>query len=243
MSESALSQDLWKSVRLGLLAVTFVGAIAILGKAIATPPAPKDTTASAKATPLATTVPLTGWQPTGSEPIQPEPPKADAPVNRSEADFQVAQRYQYRQNQTKLDVELRYMLGDGNNSRFLFVYTPIRAANANLQQRTLQGVGSYGILAHQGRAYLSACVNPRGESTVTEQEFKQNSNQHDLKPDRVLPWIMGQAPLLDRRCLWTLMSVPLSDAPTPAELNDAFKTLETAWADWHQWWRSNYPAR
>jgi cyanosortase A-associated protein len=39
------------------------------------------------------------------------------------------------------------------------------------------------------------------------------------------------------------MSVPLSDAPTSAELNTAFKTLETAWVDWHQWWRSHYPAR
>lgn len=239
-----MPEPLWKSIRLALLAATFVGAALTIGRSFTLPAAKSE--AKQPVTALAPTVPLPGWQSIGSTPIQPESPKEAEAANRSEAEKEAVpgQRYQYRQNQTNLEVEVRQMVGDGNNSRFLFVYSPVRAANAGLQIRTLPGVGSYGILAHQGRAYLSACINSRGDSTVTEQEFKQNSYRHDLRPDRVVSWFMGQTPLLDDRCLWTLMSTPLPlDVATNSTATEAtFKTLETAWSSWHQWWRSNYPS-
>jgi cyanosortase A-associated protein len=234
----------WKPARLGLLAIVFASTLFMLGRSLTVSAASSGAKKSAVATPqLPQTVPLTGWQATGSTAIALEAPKAGEAPTQAEPDFVQARAYQYRQNGTKLNVEARYMLGDGNNSRFLFVYTPVRAANANLEIRQLPEIGSYGILAHQGKAYLSACVNPSGQSTVTEYEFKQNSYQQDLRVERLWPWLLGQKPLLDQRCLWTLMSVPLAETATAAEAERAVATLEAAWKDWHPWWRANYPSR
>lgn len=234
----------WQPVRLSLLAILCASAVLVLGRAIVTPSAKGPSTNPSSNTALQQAVPLPNWQLVKSAPIQPEPAKAEPnTVTNSEPDFLVAQQYLYRQNNNQLDVELRYMLGDGNNSRFLFVYTPVRAANAKLESRYHPSIGHYGVLTHEGRAYLSACINPRGESTTTEQQFKHNSYQNDLQPSRLLPWLLGQEPLLDQRCLWTLMSMPLSvDAKTQQTNAEAtFKQLETAWVSWHAWWRSHYP--
>jgi cyanosortase A-associated protein len=54
---------------------------------------------------------------------------------------------------------------------------------------------------------------------------------------RIVPWLLGQIKLQDRRCLWAQMSIPL-DQKTPTDAN---KILETAWISWHQWWQKNFP--
>jgi cyanosortase A-associated protein len=131
------------------------------------------------------------------------------------------------------------------------VYTPIRTANADLQIKYQPGIGHYGVLTHKdaktqtSRAYLSACINPQGESTATEQQFTHNLSK-GWQPSQVGSWILGQKSLIDRRCLWTLMSVPVQTdskaAPATARSTEqAYKTLETAWVSWYQWWRENYP--
>lgn len=216
----------WQSVRLATLAVTLGGALLVLGKAIATP---KSDPNAAQVQTLTQSVPLANWQLSESTALKPS------------KEIPTGQRYQYRQGSTVMEVEMRPMSGDGNISRLLFVHTPIRQGNANLQIRRLPNVGSHGVLSHEGRAYLSACVNPRGESTATEQDFTQNHYRHDLQVSRIVPWLLGQQPLLDHRCFWTVMSVPLP-AGTNAEASEAaYKTLESAWSDWNRWWQDNFP--
>lgn len=222
-----MSRSPWKSVRLFLLAAIFGSTVWVLGRAIA---APKATATTQQTYPLPETIPLNSWAESASSQLA---PAADLPAGR---------QYQYRQQKQPLEVQVRMLVGDGNVSRFLFVYTPIRSANANLQIKHQAGVGYYGVLTHDNKAYLSACINSRGESTVTESQFMQNRYTHDLQFTRVLPWILGQEPLLDQRCLWTLMYVPLSaDAKTnPTAIAEAFKTLETAWFAWYEWWEKRF---
>ena len=196
----------------------------VLGKAIVTPKA-AETQPSYR---LPTTVPLLTWT-AGMSAVLPPIPEAIA-----------GQEYSYRRPEQSLQVELRYMTGDGDVNRFLFVHTPIRQENHRLVLKYQPTIGFYGVLPHQGRAYLSACISPRGESTVTAQQFVQNLRTHDLTPARLLPWLTGQQPLLDRRCLWTLMSVPAATADS-ATLESAYKTLETAWFSWYRWWQPNFP--
>jgi len=217
-----------QSMRIGLLAVTLAGALLVLGKAIATP---KDSNAAKNPYQLPSAVPLSGWQASGSSNLQKA--KGDP----------TGQNYTYTQGQNSVEVRLLYMKEDGNVSRFLFVYSPVRAANANLQMRYQPGVGYYGVLSHEGKAYLSACIAPRGESTVTEQQFRENLYAHDLQVGRILPWISGQEPLLDRRCLWTLMSTPLPSGKgsDPQASETAYKALESAWFSWFQWWQPKFP--
>jgi len=214
----------WQPARLSLLVLAFSGALFVLGKAIVTPKAA--TTQPAYRLPA--TVPLTDWQTVSSTALQPIPEAI------------ASQQYEYRQQQS-LNVQLRYMIGDGDVNRFLFVHTPIRQDNNRLVLKYQPKIGFYGVLPYQKRAYLSACISPRGESTVTAQQFVQNLRTHDLIPSRVLPWLLGQQPLLDRRCLWTLMSIPVAANADSTTLGNAYKTLEVAWFSWYRWWQPNFP--
>lgn len=219
-----MANRFWHPLRMSLLIISFSGALFVLGKAIVAPKA-AETQPAAR---LPTTVPLAGWQGAASAALQPIPESISG------------QEYQYRRRAETLKVELRYMTGDGDVNRFLFVHTPIRQENHRLLLKYQPTIGFYGVLPHQGRAYLSACISPRGESTVTAQQFVQNLRAHDLTWNRLLPWLTGQQPLLDRRCLWTLMSVPAANTDM-ATLDNAYKTLETAWFSWYRWWQPNFP--
>lgn len=215
----------WQPARMTLLVLSFGSALFVLGRAIVAPRAAETQPSYS----LPATAPLTAWQAISSATLQPIPEAI------------AGQEYQYRRSDQLLKVELRYMTGDGDVNRFLFVHTPIRQDNNRLVLKHQPKIGFYGVLPHQGRAYLSACISPRGESTVTAQQFVQNLRTHDLTPTRVLPWLAGQQPLLDRRCLWTLMSVPLDAKADAAMLDNTYKTLETAWFSWYRWWQPNFP--
>ncbi|MBD2022074.1 cyanoexosortase A system-associated protein [Leptolyngbya sp. FACHB-36] len=214
-------------VRVAVLAGILGSSLLVLGKAIAQP---KTGDAPVNAYQFPSSVALENWDLLSSAPL------------KSEVNSVLGQQYRYRQKTTSLDVQVRSEVGDGNVSRFLFVHSPIRTANAKLQIRQQPNGSFYGVLTHEGRAYLSACINPRGGSTVTEQQFTQNRYRYDLQVGRLLPWMLGQESLLDRRCLWTLMSVPLPTGnETAIASEDAYKTLEAAWISWNHWWQLNFP--
>lgn len=221
----------WPTVRLGLLAATFVGTGLVWARVAAMPKVDQATAQKPENT-LQATVPLQGWTFIASEPI----------TSNEEAKF--GRRYQYQQDKTKLQADQFYMQSDGNVSRYLFVHTPIRTANATMKVKFQPGVGHYGLVTHEGKAYLSACVNPRGLSTVTESQFTQNRYASDLQISRLIPWLLGRESLIDYRCLWTLMSVPRKDglqSGTVVSNEKAYQTLESAWFSWHQWWQANFP--
>jgi cyanosortase A-associated protein len=52
-----------------------------------------------------------------------------------------------------------------------------------------------------------------------------------------MPILLGQEALLDKRCLWVYLSIPLRNS-SPEE---AYKTLEQAWFSWYQWWQPRFP--
>lgn len=220
-----MTNTFWQPTRMLLLVLTFSGALFVLGKAIVTPKA-ATTPLSAR---LPATVPLADWQALSSRTLEPIPEAI------------AGQQYEYRRQQQTLTVQMRYMPEDGDVSRFLFAYTPVRQDNKRLVLRSQPTIGFYGVLPHQERAYLSACISPRGESTVTAQQFVQNLRTHNLTPDRILPWLTGRQSLLDRRCLWTLMSVPLPANADTIALDNAYKTLEDVWVSWYRWWQPNFP--
>ncbi len=232
----------WQTFRLGLFATALGSTLVVLAKLGTTPKVATNSTQKPVNT-LQTTVPLQGWQFLASHESTVSFKKETSENTKPESKF--GRHYQYRQKENSLDVDLQYMTSDGNVSRYLFVYSPIHAANANIQIKYQPESGHYGLVSHQGKAYLTACITPRGSSTVTEQQFTQNSYAYDLQPGRILPWLLGQESLIDRRCLWTLMSTPLktsaqSGVDTSAAAA-AYKTLETAWLDWQRWWQANYP--
>ncbi len=225
------------SSRLPILVVLFLASATILVKAIATPKLPKDRLASPfLAATLNQSASLPGWQLTQTTPLKNlEPDKADQVVGRS---------YEYRQGAQTLRVDLRPQYGDGGVARFLRIASEVKESSANLKPIYKPGVGHYGVLATTERLYLTACINSRGESTLTSQQFQKNRYSQDLQPGRILPWVLGQkSSFFDERCLWALMSVPLpsNSERNPEQVQAAYATLESAWVPLQQWWQANFP--
>jgi cyanosortase A-associated protein len=98
-------------------------------------------------------------------------------------------------------------------------------------------VGYYILFSNRDRAYLSACINSRGNTTVTAKQFSQNRYSQDLKFNIVLPWLQGKDSLRDSRCLWVQLSTPLEKSTTSI----AYQTLTKAWIDWYHWWQPRFP--
>lgn len=215
----------WQSVRILLVAVTLSGVVGILLRTILLPET--DKVLGLNSVDFPATIPLAQWQPLAAKPLE--------AINQAQS---IGKKYQYRQNGDRLEIEARYEhYTDGNISRLLVVYTPIKPATVQPIVKYREGIGSYSLFEHNDRAYLSACINYAGETTVTEQQFVQNKYAYGWSPQRTLFWILGQNDLFDGRCLWTLISVPLSSDSYVLAIEKAREELENAWFDWYRWWK------
>jgi cyanosortase A-associated protein len=180
---------------------------------------------------------LSGWSPTdqGKTLID-----RGAVLESAKVHYKVGIRYQYAINRQILDIDLRYLVRTkGDVIAFLQEYTDIKLKPEELQKdlRFRPGLGYYILFTDQNRVYLSACINPRGQSTVTAEQFDQNMTAEALKPSTIASWLLGQADLRDRRCLWTKMSAALDgDLAIAVE-----QRLENAWFLWYEWWKMRFP--
>jgi cyanosortase A-associated protein len=132
--------------------------------------------------------------------------------------------YRYRGG---LEIAVRYLVdSDGDTARYGRDFLPKTPAPTEVRSDPQRG--SYALATDSGTAYLSACINPRGGSTVTATQFEANRRGLDLSPDRLVAWLFNRAYLLDHRCLWTRMTVPME-----SDRQFAYRTLERAWFAWY----------
>ncbi len=217
----------WKQLRILVLAVTFSSTLFVLGNIIlAIPNTGNNTTFD-----FPSQIPLPGWQPLASHSLTQQ-----AASNQKSPPFR---KYQYSRNRIPLDIEMRYIINtNGDIKLFVRIFTAIVPSSiSQWNTRHSEGVGFYSLFTYQGKAYLSACINPRGESTVTNVQFVRNRRIHDAQPSRILPWLLRQEPLIDNRCLWALLAVPAKDGSS----EDAYPILETVWKAWYSWWAPRFP--
>ena len=215
---------MWKQIRISLLGITFSSVILVLGNVMLSPTIDLHTVSPFV---FPEEVPLPQWQQSTS---------ASLPqLNGNHPELIAQKHYQYTQNNLLLDTEMRY-LTDGDVPKFIHDYTSI-SSSAVVHQ--LKGVGYYGLGVDQQRAYLSACINPQGNSTFTYEQFNKNQELLEKHPQHLLSWLLGHETLQDRRCLWTHLSVPLRGSSPEA----TYPILEKAWFSWEQWWRPRFPKR
>lgn len=217
----------WQRFRTPLLAITFVGVVSLIGKVILTP-----TETSRRSTPATfpRVVPLPGWQFVQRKPLARQ--TEAGPDRRANAK---GEGYEYKQSNRSLDVEIRYvdaLIGD--IPTLTRHYTSIELTKTLLQQRQTR-VGFHGLFVYQGRAYLSACINQQGGSTVTRRQFVQNQISYSTRPERLLPALLGPGSLYDKQCLLTQLSVPLKQTSPES----SYRTLEKSWVSWYEWWKLN----
>lgn len=223
----------WQQLRGFFLVVTFSGVISVLGKIILYPTSTAQQAVRPAPFVFPPDVSLPGWQPLASRPLTSDSTKSQK--------FISGQLYQYEQNGRSLDIEMRYTIEtSGNVMGFVGNYTAIPSSAIQPSSRIdryKKSVGYYILFTHEKRAYLTSCINPRGDSTVTLPQFQHNRYTYDIQPDRVFRWLFRQENIRDLRCLWVHSSIPL-DGTSP---ENAYPILEKAWVSWYQWWQPRFP--
>lgn len=220
----------WEKIRIWLVAAIFGGVVAVLGNSILYPSV-SDRAPSAFVFP--TTIPLPEWQALASSPL----------VNQTTdklTKYISGSQYRYLQKDLSLDIEMRYLANtNGDIKGLIKTYKTIPTYTDKIVHilRHQEGIGFYSLFVHSERAYLSACINPRGGSTVTDEQFRNNRIIYDVQLSRLLPWLLGKVELRDMRCLWAHLSIPLNNYSA----ENAYQTLEKAWFLWYRWWRLRFP--
>lgn len=172
-------------------------------------------------------IPLSEWEFQGSQTL---------PIINSQT-IKSAHRYQYQKEKIVLDIEMRYLVNtDAHLPDLIKSHSQTKNFTPRFVVKSYPSIGYYGLFLDQGRAYLSSCINPRGETTVNHDQSNYN-RYHYLTIDRIIPWLFGRGRIDDRRCLWTQMSFPL-DKMSPDVANPL---LEKTWVIWYQWWFPRFP--
>lgn len=225
----------WKQLRIPLLSLLCANILFVFGRSILDPSIGQQIDTPLKVFP--SVVPLQQWQPVESQALKeqivelPSVHKLVLPGHH----------YRYIDKGLPLEIKMRYAPDtDGDVQQFIAYDTQIPSSTVRqkLVLRHQPGVGFYGLMVHQQRAHLNACINSRGGSTFTVEQFSYNRMHYDVQFERILPWLLAQERLRDRRCLMTNMSIPLNQSSPEA----AYRTLEAAWFSWYQWWHTRFPS-
>ena len=220
----------WHKSRTALLAAISIGIVFVAHKFLFDPVAQTPHIADFT---FPEVVPLSPLQLLASDSVNPYLVKPPAYIS---GEFVSGKRYRYLHNdRVAIDIEMRY-LTNTNGDLKSFIDNPAGTLLPTLQYHRRRGL--YSLFARQGKAYLSACINPRGGSTVTDNQFNRNRTIYDVSIEGIVLWLLGHAELQDRRCLWAHLSVPLNDN---FSIELAYQTLETVWFSWYDWWSVRFP--
>jgi cyanosortase A-associated protein len=221
----------WHQTRLILLALTGCSIFIFLGKSIVFPSVGKIESASKYDFP--DRVPLPTWNSLGSQPLNDKNPQPPTLIS--------SRVYEYRQQHISLTIQMYYTIEKGGNLiEFIKLYQPAQISSLTTgvsENRYQETTGFYTLFTTNNQAHLVSCINPRGSSTITSQQFNTNRYKYDLELPRLFNWLMGRENLRDLRCLWTQLSIPMQQLPE----KKAYTLLESAWVEWYKWWYPRFP--
>jgi cyanosortase A-associated protein len=153
--------------------------------------------------------------------------------------IQQGKMYQYELDKNKYSIEIRYFSQtQGDIIKYLDKFKDIKISPQELNKSMVKSNNAYYALTKiNDKAYLNACINPNGGSTVLVRQFKYNRTFHDITLKRFVPWLFGKVRLKDERCLWAHVSTPIVADNT----NLAFQNLESIWKPLYNWATLNFP--
>ncbi|AFZ13635.1 hypothetical protein Cri9333_2789 [Crinalium epipsammum PCC 9333] len=215
-----------KQLRMSLLVITNAFVILVLGKIVLSPPIHKESL-------FPPVVPLPKWQLIDS---------IESKAISGKPWILSGRDYRYIQNQLPLTIYMRYVEPtDGDVKQLINNHTSIKFSDAQpkLSIRQQSGVGFYGVYVYQQRVYLDACINVRGSSTFTAEQFSNNKKLYQWQFNRLLAYLLADTPLNERRCLLSHLSIPLKGTSPEA----AYNNLETIWFSWYRWWSFRFYKR
>ncbi|NJR65524.1 MAG: cyanoexosortase A system-associated protein [Leptolyngbyaceae cyanobacterium CRU_2_3] len=180
-------------------------------------------------------IPISGWQLVDSQPLGDR--RSNLPkYNRVIAGQQYLYQQTAAQKTRQLEIEVRYVVNtDGNIFQLIKEQKAIALKTSPTQVKT--NIGIYSRFTVDQQTHLTSCINPRGTSTVTSEQFLHNRYTHDGQLDRLFAWSLGQNSLLDKRCLW----VDLSMSAETHMSKQVEASLEKVWRDWMMVWQPQFP--
>lgn len=227
---SDFSKPKYQRLRFGLLAVLVTGSLLIFVRSVLD-------SGLGKPTPLIF--------PENIELAQAKTTNSEAIIDTKNFPFKPkylsGQSYRFLVDNQPIDIALRYAAGtEGDIPLFLKELINIEFKDDEFRQKIVRRdpIGYYAAFTYQDRAYLTACINPRGISTVTKEQFDDNASNHVMDRDVLIGWLLGQRDLRDRRCLWTLISTPLT---SDRDREAVTQKLEKIWISWYEWWKPKFP--
>ncbi|MEO0948066.1 MAG: cyanoexosortase A system-associated protein [Cyanobacteria bacterium J06641_5] len=244
-----MAENSWpQQMRMGLLAAVLGSTAFVTGRVVLQPEVARQK-APASTLEFPAAIDVKDWQLQGVQPwekaVEPETePDATAPAIEPNAEPDKRPppppgiQYSYRRpdGSGTLEARARFLprAGNGNTSRLLQTYTSAQPASVRIAETYREGVGFYGFFIFENEASIMACITPHGGTTVTGQQFSQTTT---FQIGRALPWLLGQQDLLDRRCLFGIVSVPARQGEI-ALTN--YPNLEAAWLDWVDHWQQAF---
>jgi cyanosortase A-associated protein len=220
------TKSIWLPIRQGILVF---GAVASLGFLTAAVSRPVWISTASQPGPFPSEVVLAGHR--SLEPGQGDTSIARFP--RAEA----ATRYDIDMDGRVVTVEVRYFRHAAGN---VAGYTQARLEHSpTFQIRNRTGIGQYAWFVQNDELFLTACIDIRGVATFQPAAFDKNRRLHDRDLMRTARWIFGLGPLEDRRAVWTLISLQLSEMGSA----DALSLLEPLLVDTAVQWRDQWTAR
>lgn len=217
-------------LRITLLRLACLGIFLTLGKLVLNPEAGQRPFAVFS---FPQTLSISGWQFVQGRPLSDR--RSDvARYNRVLAGQQY--HYQQAQNKRQLTIEMRYVVNTEGDILQLAKQQKSIGPNLSVtQSKTTLGIYSWFTVDHQ--IHLTSCINPRGDSTVTSEQFFRNRYSYDIHPAYLLSWILGQNDLLDKRCLW----IDLSMSANAQTNKHAAAELEKIWRNQVVLWQLQFP--
>ncbi|BAY70844.1 cyanoexosortase A system-associated protein [Anabaena sp. FACHB-709] len=218
----------WKEIRIKFLILIFGTGILIIGKLFLFPNLNKP---KINVSVFPEKVPLNEWQFIVTS-------HNNLPTTNEDNQYQLLEQkhYRYVKNNLPLDIKIHYLenLYYADISAYIKKNLDIQSSSVMRHQK---GIGYYGLGIDKQKAYLSTCINSRGGSTFTHEQFRHNRFSQDIQLERIIPILLGKEMLLDKRCLWVHLSIPIRNS-SPEE---AYQILEKAWFSWYRWWQPRFP--
>lgn len=175
-------------------------------------------------------VTLSGWTEEKSIPLVKQP-ETKLRFDR----LRSGREYHYGQQEAKVTVALRFSsptVGRLENYIKQTYPKPLETAYRQGNTRYIPNRGNYRLFQDDEKAYLSACLTPTGESTVDFQNYVNKANRQVFNWQTLIPRLLGEKSLRERRCLWVNLSTPLnSNSPETSYqlLESVFKTGYPKW--------------
>lgn len=216
----------WQNIQLAILGIALIATTTILIKGLFFPS--DSTQTNEEKIDFPKRVALDNWQFLNSDSV---------------ADTENAQNWQYKQKNKQLQINTYYIYSsEGNVNRFLQIYQDIPPATLDFNIRYKDNLGFYAFFIYEDQPQIASCINPYGETTVTSQQFAQNVSQNGLQLQRILPWLFGQQDLINRSCLFTVITLNSHDIVEDEQLTlDHYADLEQAWFSWYESVKKFYP--